>query len=315
MYNHFDIDDIYFRQRKSNNSIIELSKLEFDSKYFSSMSLPLEKLNTDLLIKPMTINDSISLHNFKYNDITKATNFEKFSEDEELEKYIFFIKKEKEDSISIFNEAKNSEERKMKELNNNLLRKKRGRKGTTGNHNKFSDDNLIRKCKHLILKNIFNFINEKISDVYENNIGNGIMLKKLLIINQKQKSDASIIFNKEFLNKSLGDIFSENISTRYSNYPPNHNKILIEFLKIDQKGNSEYFTRLFNLTFSECLNHFRGSKKIKELEGIAGIDSLVNEYNNDEKYLKYLNYHFRNYESIINNKRIKCKKKEKEINE
>ena len=32
-----------------------------------------------------------------------------------------------------------------------------------GKHNKYSDDNLRRKCKHLILKSMLDFINRKIS--------------------------------------------------------------------------------------------------------------------------------------------------------
>ena len=311
MSKNFVNNDSNFKQSQINNTIIELSKFEVDSKNFVNICPLMEILNEGLIIKPKNISDSINWQNFKINESTKATNFEQLIEDEDLENNLYFIKKEKNDPIHIYHEDKNNDEKKIKELKNDLLRKKRGRKGTSGKHNKFSDDNLLRKCKHLILKIFFNFINKKIRDIYKNNIGYGINLKKLLTINQKQKLDASIDFNKEFLNKSLGDIFSENITTRYTNYPLTHNKNLIHFLKIDQNGNSEYFKRLFNLTFLECLNHFRGIKKIEELEGIDGIESLENEYNNDEDYLKSLNYHFNNYENIIYSKRTRNNKKVK----
>ena len=69
-------------------------------------------------------------------------------------------------------------------------KRKRGRNGhgcTGGEHNKFSDDNLRRKVKHLVLKYTFDFINDKISSAYNyQNIDKGIMSKKLLTIKQDQ---------------------------------------------------------------------------------------------------------------------------------
>lgn len=51
-----------------------------------------------------------------------------------------------------------------KDLNNNLLlKRKKGRQRSSDNHNKFSDDNLRRKCKHLVLSSLFIFINQKIN--------------------------------------------------------------------------------------------------------------------------------------------------------
>ena len=102
---------------------------------------------------------------------------------------------------------------KLKKELSPLLKKKRGRTKTGNNeseHNKFSDDNLRRKCKHIVLENTMNFINDKIVDFY-GNIGKGMFIKKLLIINQSQITNATILFNKIFLNKTLGEIFSDKI--------------------------------------------------------------------------------------------------------
>jgi hypothetical protein len=191
-----------------------------------------------------------------------------------------------------------------------IIKKKRGRPGTTGNHNKFSDDNIRTKCKHLILKSVLEFINKKIEEKYNGNIGQGIFIKKLLVINQKQKSDASIQFNKDFLDKTLGDIFSENISSRYTTYPPNHNNILIkELLNDKDESKNTYFKKLFSLTFSDCLKHFRGSQIKEELEGLKGFDNINSEFENDEDYLKIIKYYIMNYEDIIRNKRARKIKK------
>ena len=61
-----------------------------------------------------------------------------------------------------------------------------------------------------------NFINDKISEKFQSKISSGAFIKKLLTINHKQKANVLIKFNQEFLNKSIGDIFSENISTKYT---------------------------------------------------------------------------------------------------
>ena len=191
-----------------------------------------------------------------------------------------------------------------------IIKKKRGRPGTTGNHNKFSDDNIRTKCKHLILKSVLEFINKKIEEKYNGNIGQGIFIKKLLVINQKQKSDASIQFNKDFLDKTLGDIFSEKISSRYTTYPLNHNNTLIkELLNDKDESKNTYFKKLFSLTFSDCLKHFRGSQIKEELEGLKGFDNINSEFENDEDYLKIIKYYIMNYEDIIRNKRARKIKK------
>ena len=196
----------------------------------------------------------------------------------------------------------------INKLKNDLtqpLKKKRGRP-KTGNiesaHNRFSDDNLRRKCKHIVLQNTMNFINEKIREIY-GNIGNGIFIKKLLIINQSQITNATILFNKGFLNKTLGEIFSENISTRYTNNKKEHNKILIQKLKEDKdEAIKNYFQQLFNITFVDCLKHFRGDIEIDELKGLISFKDLESKME-DKEYWEALNHYIYNYEIITSRKR------------
>ena len=60
----------------------------------------------------------------------------------------------------------NNDNVKIKKLKKDLTStgRKRGRAGTKGDHNKYSDDNLIRKVKHLTLKKLLEFINKKIEE-------------------------------------------------------------------------------------------------------------------------------------------------------
>ena len=133
----------------------------------------------------------------------------------------------KADETYLNNQMKKDKNEKKKK---SLLGKKREGDSGSGLHSKYSDDNIRRKCKHLVLDNDLKFLNEKIEEKYNGNIGHGIFVKQLLIINQKQKLDSSIQQNKDFLKKTLGDIFSENISTKYTIYSPCHNNLLINEL-------------------------------------------------------------------------------------
>ena len=190
--------------------------------------------------------------------------------------------------------------------NENKLTKKRRSEKNSGAHTKFEDDNLIRKVKHILVAQILIFLNNKIYEIYNGDIGRGIFSKKLLTLRQKQVYESKAQFNKEFLNKTLGDIFSDNISSRYTLFPTDHNKNLINKCLNEVDGNKrKNFNKYFSLTFLDCLEHFRGSKIIKELKGLKGINSLDSKYKKDEEYLKHLKYYFNNFESIINNKRAR----------
>ena len=189
----------------------------------------------------------------------------------------------------------------------NSLKRKRGRNGpgcTGGEHNKFSDDNLRRKVKHLVLKNVFDFINEKIRSMYSD-INKGIFTKQLLTINQKQISDATILFNKKFLEKPLKDIFSVEISKRYTNYLESHNKNLINFLMNEEEDENKrvYFNNLFNLKFIECLEHFRGTADYIHLEGMKTFDEIKDDFAKDKNYLDVLTKYVEEYENITRNKK------------
>ena len=228
------------------------------------------------------------------------------------------------------NSLDNFENKKLSKNCNNIkqnikIKKKSGRKRKRTDedvfkeHNKFTDDNMRRKCKHLVLKNIMDFINEKIRIIYDDKRGNGLFKKELQTINQSQKSDATINFNKNFLKKTIGEIFSDNISSRYTNYPIDYNKILIQKLLNEKDENKKvYFQKLFNLTFIECLIHFRGEKYINELDGLKCFCDIKNEimekYDDGVDYITQLEYYIKNYEKIIDKKKGRWKTKKQKDN-
>ena len=196
--------------------------------------------------------------------------------------------------------------------NNTLLNKKRNNddiKKSKKKHTKFSYDNLKHKCKHLVIESLMKFINEKIYEAYEGNIGNGLTIKKLLKMNQSQKANANVEFNKKFITKNLKEIFSQNITQKISLYEPDHNKRLIDKLLSEKK---DKFEKLFNLTFIQCLEHFVGDKEIEELKGLKLFSELkeeiVKKYEKDgESYYQNLNIFLKEFEKKIN--RAKPRKK------
>ena len=190
-----------------------------------------------------------------------------------------------------------------------FLQKKRGRKSKSeknneenGEHNKYSNDNMQRKIKHLIIKNTQDLINYNISE-------KDFSSPKLLTLNQEQIFNSKVEFNKAFLQKTLKDIFSENISNRYHK-PSDYNKTLIDnLINSGKEENKIFFKKLFDVKFIECLEHFRKSKEIEVLKGLTLFDDLINYKKDknfeDKAYVKGIRQLLMNYETIIGQKKEK----------
>ena len=119
------------------------------------------------------------------------------------------------------------------------------------------------------------------------------------------------------MNKTLKDIFSENVTLRCSRYDIAHNKNLINsLLSEEDKDKQNLFKKIFNLTFLDCLKHFRGTKTIKELNNLVKYDEICKRFEEDEDYLYSFKFYIENYEKIMENKKSRSKKgkKGKKIN-
>ena len=190
--------------------------------------------------------------------------------------------------------------------------RKRRSDNTKGEHNKCSDDNMRRKIKHVVLKSIMEFINNKIKEIFNGNIGYSIFKKELLTLNKAQKSDATIKYNQKFLSKTLNDIFSEDISGRFSNFPLDHNKLLINNLINGKDENINIiFRKIFDLTFITCEKYYIGIIDVPELEGMKRFDEDKNELNDEEEedYIKILEYKLQNYEELMKKKKSRRSRK------
>jgi len=208
----------------------------------------------------------------------------------------------------------------------NICRRKRKGEDYDNNndeHDKFTDGNIRRKLKRIIFTHLLKYINKQIKIKYNGKIGKGIFKKELYILNQAQIANSSITFNKALLNKTLYDIFSDKISSRITNYPQDHNKVIIEELIKEKDAEKRiYFQNLFNLTFLECLEYLRGEKYFEQLNGLELFSEFkeikldyLKKYDDGEEYVKQLKYYLKKYEIIISKKspRESSKRKSKKI--
>ena len=277
--------------------------------------------------------DSLTMHNFEesYNNISKNDLLQKTIKEEDSFKISNNIEIENLKTKPSLNENlqtpinlnENLENKEKKELSQTpknevekteklpkkiALGRKRKNSNEKGLHNKYNEDNILRKIKSNLLNILFNFINMFIYEIYEGNIGKGIFKKQLLKMNQRQIIDSKN--NKVFLNKKLKHIFSDNITEKYTYLPLEFNKNLIQVLLNESDAEKrKNLENLFDLTFLDCLLHFRGDKKIEILQGLESLEDLCQKFKEDKEYLESFRYSVFQFENIILRKKNRMQKK------
>ena len=292
-YNSFDEENLI--NKNFNQNLNNISSNSYDPKFQCNS---IEKNNS---------NSIYSIDNFKLSIINAKdqTNINKNAKEEINNYYKKFIVKKKlgrktkrcVDSTVGDGDAADSNE------NENV-------------HDRFSDDNMRKKGKNIILKCLLEFINDKIKVEYNNNIGHGESEKSLKILSQKYKKKATVDSDRNFMNKKLGEIFSQDISDRFCKYSLDHNKLVIESLiNEEDEMKRNYFIKLFNLTFRDCLMHLSGDNNFQELEGFKSLTDIKDYLlkKNDVGYVEYFIDYIKNFEKMINKRDKSIKIKEHEI--
>ena len=203
-----------------------------------------------------------------------------------------------------------------------LLGRKKKNSGEIGKHDKYAENNMIRKMKVIIKNDLLDFINSKIKKELNlsNIIINGKIYKeneiKLLNIKQDQIKDTNVDFNLTFLNTKIKDILSEKISKNNRiKYPFNFNEILIN--KIYHIKNGESITSILDMTFLECLKYYRKDEDIINdakyscLKGLEkGFENLKDKLiqKNDEKYADMLIELIKKFEKVYFDKKSRVKR-------
>ena len=215
---------------------------------------------------------------------------------------------------------------KIKKINKKLGRKKlTDNKETKVLHDKYSFDNTVRKIKAKLFNAILAILNKSLEQEENNNntqqrkrkikVRNGCFLK----IEQKTIINTNIKDNLELLNTTLKKIFSRDVGKKvanYSIYGENYNKNLIK--KIEENKKYKNTNDILNMTFFQCLEHFRKSEYYEELSGLElEYDNIINEMKKteEENYVDSFKAYLKTYEKIYENKRPKNKKAKKKEND
>ena len=180
-------------------------------------------------------------------------------------------------------------------LNNNLINQENNntspessiREKNKKSRPKFREVCLRRKLKGLVLKYAFKFIKEKIKDKND-------VIKK---IGYGQINNVKIEFEKEFIYKTLGDIFSVPISTKHTTIKEkeNYNKNKIDKLKESDTN----LKNIFDVTFIQCLNHFMGINNLDILKGMKTFEEIKTLEKIDKMEENNLKFISTNYEDKI----------------
>lgn len=238
------IDDIDYLQQGSCKFQKTLENIYDKDPYFSYSNRSTD-INTD---------ESENNFNKSYNNVFNSSNkndyFHDNTDDNSFnDKVLFITPKEpvsiKETTKIFVTEKKTKESKKVKtkkiqkkETAIKGRRKKNEPPSSKVKHDKFSKDNIVQRIKRLFVIRCFELINKKYKEyITKNNQGYQPLLKRI-------SQDAYNVFSKDknqrFLALNLGELFSSELSNRYSNFlrknSKDYNKKRIDWLKKENKA-------------------------------------------------------------------------------
>lgn len=193
---------------------------------------------------------------------------------------------------------------------NNLLGRKKKNSGEIGLHDKYSENNRVRKFKVIIKDALLDLINSKIKE----NINLTILIGQkefavdgLLNIRQDQIISTNVMDNRQLLDKTIREIFSDKIAKNFRKYPKNYNEIVID--KIYEIDIEEKITPILDMKFSDCIKYFRKEQNYMNDERFSCLKGLEKKFENltinltnegnDEKYIEMLFDLIYNFENIF----------------
>ena len=237
-----------------------------------------------------------------------SSSTEKKSEQEKSKK-IFSITKEPKEKIEI----KDQEEK----PHNVLLGKKR----QSENHTKFAFDNVVRKIKSKLFGALLIILNKSLEKDQNPNSKQDSKEKKgevktecFLKPDQKIIIQTNVEENKKLLDSKLRDIFSQKVSTKAKNYSKqyqlDYNKNFIEKIKNDETRKKT--NDILDMTFLQCMEHFRGSKRYEALNGLEKeYENVIKEMRDEEDYMESFVEQLNKFEIMYSQKKARKSKKNK----
>lgn len=293
------------KEKKEEKSIIFKSNLEKKDKKEVKEEIPSIYYFEDIL--QAFPNKDIKEKNLRalFNKINFVTKIE------EVKKRIQFLENKTKSTNNDFDYDLNELiEKKSKNILEKVVTKKRGRKPTkqinhisTKTHDKMMPDNIIKKLKGKIFEYAILFLNNILNKTNEKEKLVNLNYKKY--INRLKREE-----DLKYLNMKLKELFSKEISERYTTKKKDFNKKLIN--KVLNQNKDETIKFAFNMTLRDWLDIFTLKKSVEELvkdtdknidcekikNSIYGVDTFIKEIldKNDEQYLTPFIFLLYNYE-------------------
>lgn len=263
----------------SDYSPIDKSELLFELFFFKNKTYESELLNGLISIQNNNAlndnkNDGINLNKINNSvcQIFRNNYNEDLGNDDTTEENSNCV-------IEINNSQKNNSN------NHNVLGRKRKGSESNGEHNEYSEDNMIRKYKIYIIETFKIKINSELKKAPISIESNGIKYKanKLVKINQIFAKNIKVNEMINYLNSKLKTIFSVDISTLYKNKPKNYNKLVIDKLYEENRTN---VTCILDKKVIECLKFFKKDEDEFLYEENSCLKGIEKRFESLPQYLK-----------------------------
>ena len=229
------------------------------------------------------------------------------------------ITKTKTTKVKIQKKIKNTPKSSEKIFRINKVNNKLGRIGKTkkcikGKHNKSCQDNIIQKIKASFQERIFNYINQKYEQyLVMNNINKPQLIKRISPVESKKiKKDDNLLW----FSLKLKDLFSMELSSKYTKFGKNYNKNNIDILYKENKAKD--VINILEKTVREMFKDFCNDTPIDGFETLKhDLDTQkqkMEEENEDniEEYLKKYKDIAQNLEQIFILKKSRGNKKKRD---
>jgi hypothetical protein len=209
---------------------------------------------------------------------------------------------------------------KQKKVEKKKLGRKTKNSREKGDHNEYSEDNLIRRSKRIFCTDFLEYINSKIEELeielsitIDNKEYN---VKKLLNLGEKITKDTSVDGNKALLKSPIKIILYE-ISKKYTQKPKNYNIVAIEELSKNEK--CKEIRNILNLNYLDCLKYYRRDDDALEDDYLKCLNDLEKKFDQLPQDLKKKGYDksyeeaiidvIKDFENIYYNKKARKKRK------
>ena len=310
--NIFNYNKDFFYIKNENDFLINKNKKESNS-FFSPGFLGISTLNQ---IKE-SIDPLYEDENSQFSQIILGTNIKNILSVEESENLQILDKNEKENKkkgkskFIIKKQFNNNNNKKPIFKIKKILKLGRIKKNSNkkGKHDKFQRDNVIRRFKVFLMRNIYNYLNNSFiinNNKDENNKAN--ILQRISSFNSKSISKKD---NIKWFNSKIKNVFSENLK-KFICFDLDYNKKVIN--KIIEEGKEKQTIYILNKTIKEIWLAYINDDKNNDFISFETLKNDIIKLRKKGETEAYINLYikiandFENIFNDINPRKVRRKK-------